>query len=91
MRELIGFHELLNEVCYIVFKSSKLYTEYYTISKMFVTITQWMFHEDNRKRLKFYAVPNIYPWTKYISINTHFFQTNIEHPDIKVVTVSNYN
>ena len=40
MRELIGVHELLKEVSYIVFKSSELYTEYYTISKTIVTITQ---------------------------------------------------
>ena len=89
--ELIGVRELIKEVYYIFLKYSKVYTKYRTISKTFGTINQSIFHEYNRSCLKIATFPNISPWTKRISIPCHFFQTNIEQIEIKVVEGSTGN
>ena len=91
MRELIGVHEILKEVYSIFLKYSEVHTEYRTISKNFGTITQSIFHEDKSACIKFSTSPKRSTQNKQIYIPYHFFRTNIEQLEIKVVVVSTGN
>ena len=48
-------------------------------------------HEDNEACLKFVTMPKMSPRTKHIAIPYHFFRTQVENFEIKIVGIDTEN
>ena len=93
MRELIGLREILKELYTHVLNDIVGIKDisYHKISKTFGNIPQSIIHEDNEACLKFATMPKMSPRTKHITIPYHFFRTQVENLEIKIVGINTEN
>ena len=92
MRELIGLHEILKELyTYVLNDTEGIKYILYTMSKPFGKITQSIVHEDNEACLKITTITKMSPRTKHIKTPYHFYRTQVENLEIKIVGISTDN